>query len=139
MLIKKFKIIARKNFKFLLEYGFKERQVDYGALEQNLIFEKGPWTVSICYYEALSKEYKRCEVVDVIIEYALQDAACTIPIFGIVEFNKIGANLKSCDKLFGREKINQLNNILINLKMEEQVRIQANFLRNNITALKLDF
>lgn len=138
MLARLFKKIAQKEFSFLLEYGFKKRQVGYGALEQNLVFEKGYWSVSICYYEALSKDFKKCEFVDVVIEYALQNEVATIPVFGVIELNKIRANLKSCEKLFGREKINQLNNILINLDLEEQIRIQSNFLKNNITALKID-
>lgn len=136
ILIRKFKKIAKKAFGFLLGYGFNERQVDCGALEQNLVFEKGCWTVSICYYEGLSKGYKRCEVVDVIIEYALQDAVLTTPVFGVVEFNKLRANLKSCEKLFGREKVNQLNNVLANLDLERQISIQADFLKNNLNVLK---
>ena len=74
--------------------------------------------------------------VDVIIEYALQETVLTVPTFGIVEFNKIRANLKFCDKLFGREKINQLNNALINLDLENQISIQAEFLKNNLTVFR---
>ena len=40
MLIKKFKKIAKKDFGFLLQHGFNERQDDFGALVQNLGFEK---------------------------------------------------------------------------------------------------
>ena len=57
----------------------------------------------------------------------------TVPVFGFVEFNKIGANLKSWDKLFGREKVNQLNNVLTNLDLEKQIAIQAEFLKNNLS------
>ncbi len=136
MLIRKFKKIAKKDFGFLLKYGFNERQDDFGALGQNLVFEKGYWTVSICYHEGLSEAAKRCEVVDVIIEYALQETVLTVPMFGIVEFNRIRANLKSCDKLFGREKVNQLNNVLTNLDLENQISIQAEFLKNNLTVFR---
>lgn len=136
MLIRKFKKIVKKDFGFLLKYGFNERQEDFGALEQNFVFEKGCWTVSICYYEGLSEDAKRREAVDVIIEYALQETVLTVPMFGIVEFNRIGANLKSCDKLFGREKVNQLNNVLTNLDLENQISIQAEFLKNNLTVFR---
>ena len=136
MLIRKFKKIAKKDFEFLLKYGFNERQDDFGALEQNLVFEKGCWIVSVCYHEGVSEEAKRCEIVDVIIEYALQETVLTVPTFGIDEFNKIRANLKFCDKLFGREKINQLNNALINLDLENQISIQAEFLKNNLTVFR---
>ena len=40
MLIKKFKKIAKKDFGFLLQHGFNERQDAFGALVQNLGFEK---------------------------------------------------------------------------------------------------
>ena len=136
MFVRKFKKIAKKYFGFLLKYGFNERYDDFGALEQNLVFEKGCWTVSICYYEGLSEAYKRRETVDVIIEYALQKTVLTVPMFGIVEFNKIGANLKSCDKLFGREKVNQLNNVLTNLDLENQISVQAEFIKNNLTVFR---
>ena len=136
MVIRKFKKIVKKEFSFLLEYGFSERQDDFGALEQNFVFEKGSWSVSICYYEGLSKDYKKCEVVDIVIEYALQGTILTVPMFGIVEFNKIGANLKSCDKLFGRDKISQLNQDLANLDLEKQLSIQAEFLKNNLTVFR---
>ena len=136
MLRKKFKRIARKKFSYLIEYGFNARQDDFGAFEQNLVFEKGSWSVSICYYEGLSKDYKKCEVVDIVIEYALQGTILTVPMFGIVEFNKIRANLKSCEKLFGRDKISQLNKDLANLDLEKQLSIQAGFLKNNITVLE---
>lgn len=62
MLIRKFKKIAKKDFEFLLKYGFNERQDDFGALEQNLVFEKGCWIVSVCYHEGVSEEAKRCEL-----------------------------------------------------------------------------
>lgn len=52
--------------------------------------------------------------------------------------NKIIADLKSCDRLFGMGKINQLNSSLANSDFEKQIYLQANFLKNNITALKLD-
>ena len=136
MLIRKFNKIAKKDFGFLLQYGFNERQDDFGALGQNLVFEKGCWTVSIGCHEGLSEVAKRCELVDVIIEYALQETVLTVPMFGIVEFNKIRANLKSCEKLFGREKVNQLNNVLINLDLENQISIQAEFLKNNLTVFR---
>lgn len=72
MFVRKFKKIAKKNFGFLLNYGFNERQDDFAALEQNLVFEKGCWTVSICYYVGLSEEFKRREIVDVIIEIRIE-------------------------------------------------------------------
>ena len=137
MLIRKFKKTAKKNFGFLLEYGFKERQVGYGALEQNLIFEKERWTISICYYECLDQNFKKGEAVDIVLEYKLNNEMSTIPMFGIVEFGKIGANLRACEKLFGREKINQLNSSLVNLDLEEQMSIQANFLKKNLIDLGL--
>ena len=40
MLIKKFKKIAKKDFGFLLQHGFNERQDAFGALVQNLGFKK---------------------------------------------------------------------------------------------------
>ena len=52
--------------------------------------------------------------------------------------NKIIADLKSCDRLFGMGKINQLNSSLANSDFEKRIYLQANFLKNNITALKLD-
>ncbi len=136
MLIRKFKKIVRENFSFLLEYGFTERQVDYGAIEQNLIFNKNNWSISVCFYKGLSNSYKKCECVDVIIEYSLKDSVTIIPVFGIVEFNKISANLKFCDKLFGQKQISLLNDALTNLDLEKQISVQAEFLKNNMAILK---
>ena len=138
MLYNRFKRIVRNQFAFLKDYGFNEKIVDYGAMEQSIVFEKGFWSISISRYQCITENYKKGTAVDVVIEYELNNSGIVVPTFGIVEFDKIGANLKDCDKLFGQDKVNQLNNDLLNANLKEQISVQANFLKENISSLKVD-
>jgi hypothetical protein len=109
--------LIEQNFRFLVFLGFSVQKYS-GKGDIEVCYSKKQCKIRALYYEGIDDNFRTKSNFSVTIEE-----------------NERRNNILNCSKVFGKEKIDELNFNLKDRKATEQVVIYADFINKNIALL----